>query len=151
MEVFQAGLEDLEAVAEVFDHYRVFYKASSDLEGAREFIRERMQNCDSVIFAARHDGCIVGLTQLYPSFSSVSMRRIWILNDLFVDLSYRKQGVATLLMQAAKDFATETKALQLELATHHTNTTAQSLYATLGYVKDEAFYYYALSLEGEDL
>jgi hypothetical protein len=92
MEVVLAHSEDLEELVALFDQYRVFYKQPSNLEAARHFLKERFQTSDSTIFVARENSCGRGFTQLYPSFSSVSMKRIWILNDLFVETPYRKQG-----------------------------------------------------------
>jgi ribosomal protein S18 acetylase RimI-like enzyme len=146
MEVFQAHSEHLKEISQLFDQYRVFYKASSDPEAARAFLQERFQKGDSVIFAVRHDSQIVGFTQLYPSFSSVSMGHIWILNDLFVAPVYRKQGVASFLLSATVDFARTTKATRITLSTQISNTTAQSIYESLGYCKDEDFYHYSLTL-----
>lgn len=146
MEVFQARFEHLEEVSKLFDQYRVFYQSSSDLEAARKFIQERFQKGDSIIFVVSNDGRIVGFTQLYPSFSSVSMKRVWILNDLFVEQAYRKKGVAKLLLSAAEDFARETEAIRIILATQISNITAQSIYESLGYCKDEEFYHYSLRL-----
>jgi GNAT superfamily N-acetyltransferase len=146
IEVILAGSEDLEEVSQLFDLYRIFYDRSSDLVGARSFIQERFDRQDSQIFVASDRSQLVGFTQLYPSFSSVSMGKIWILNDLFVAESARKQGVAKLLMNAAAAFARETGAIRLSLSTQVTNTTAQSLYRSLGYSKNDDFYYYALTL-----
>lgn len=146
MKVFQAHSEHLEEVSKLFDQYRVFYKSSSDCEAAKQFLKERFEKGDSTIFVASHDGQIVGFTQLYPSFSSVSMKRIWILNDLFVDENYRRNGVAQSLMRAAENFARETGAVRIALATQIANVTAQSLYELRGYVKDEEFYHYTLRL-----
>jgi GNAT superfamily N-acetyltransferase len=139
MEVFQARFEHLEEVSKLFDEYRVFYKQSSDLEAARVFMQERFQKSDSTVFVARDDELIVGYTQLYPSFSSVALKRVWILNDLFVKETYRKQGVAKLLMSAVESFARETGAVRINLSTEVFNMTAQSLYKSFGYIKDEGW------------
>lgn len=146
MEVVVARFEHLEEVSKLFDQYRVFYQQPSDLEAARTFLRERFQKSDSNVFVACDDQRLVGFTQLYPSFSSVSMKRVWILNDLFVKEAYRKKGVATLLMNAAEYFARETRAVRIILSTQVSNTAAQSLYASLGYTKDKDFYHYTLRL-----
>ncbi len=146
MEVRLAGSEDLEAISQLFDLYRVFYSQSSDLAAAQAFIQERFDRQESQIFVAFDRDRIVGFTQLYPSFSSVSMRKIWILNDLFVAASARKQGVAKLLMNAAAAFARETGAIRISLSTQVTNTIAQSLYRSLGYDRSEDFYDYDLTL-----
>lgn len=71
-------------IAPLFDAYRQFYGQTPDLEGARQFLFERLQGGESVIFAVMEGENALGFTQLYPSFSSVSMKPIWILNDLFV-------------------------------------------------------------------
>jgi ribosomal protein S18 acetylase RimI-like enzyme len=147
MEVLIAHVEHLQEVSKLFDRYRVFYKQSSDIEAAKAFLRERFQKHDSIIFVARDNGLIVGFTQLYPSFSSVSMKRAWILNDLFVDEAFRKKGVAKLLMGAAENFARETESVRIVLSTQISNMAAQSLYESLGYIKNKDFCYYTLPLE----
>jgi len=143
MEVYQPEIKHLESIATLFDQYRVFYGQRSDLASARRFLQERLQNRDSVIFVAS-DMHIVGLTQLYPSFSSISMQRIWILNDLFVAATHRKKGIARLLLKTAKQHAQETGAVRIILATQISNISAQTLYESVGYIKDEEFYHYSL-------
>ncbi|WP_404788790.1 GNAT family N-acetyltransferase [Altericista sp. CCNU0014] len=119
----------------------------SDLEAARAFMGERFQKNDSTVFAIRDDESMLGFTQLFPSLSSVSMKRVWILNDLFVREVHRKKGAATLLMSAAENFARETGAVQIILSTQTSNIAARSLYQSLGYCKDENFCHYSLSLQ----
>ena len=147
MEVVLAGAEHLEEVVVLFDLYRVFYNQSSSLEAARHFLQARFQTNDSTIFIARENGCGVGFAQLYPSFSSVSMKRIWILNDLFVQKSHRHQGVAKLLLGAVENYVRETGAVRIILATQISNIAAQVLYESLGYSKDQDFFHYALQLQ----
>jgi ribosomal protein S18 acetylase RimI-like enzyme len=146
MEVVLANFEHLEEVSKLFDQYRVFYKQSSDLEAAKAFIQERFPKNDSTILVAFENDLIVGFTQLYPSFSSVSMKPVWILNDLFVEEAHRKKGVAKSLISAAENFARKTGAVRIILATQTSNTAAQSLYESLGYIKDQDFYHYAVKL-----
>lgn len=146
MEVIIARANHLEEVAKLFDQYRVFYQKTSDLEAARRFIKQRFESQDSTLILARKDDQAVGFTQLYPSFSSISMQRLWILNDLFVVELHRGQGIAKLLMRRAEKYAHETNAVRIILATQTTNTAAQALYESLDYIKDEAFYHYMLRL-----
>ena len=146
MDVFRISLGELNEVAQLFDQYRVFYQAASDIQAAKDFLRARLQKEESVIFAARKGDRLVGFTQLYPSFSSISMKPIWILNDLFVETASRKQGVAKLLMATAEDFARDSVAVRLALSTQVENLIAQSLYQSRGYIKDQAFYHYTLTL-----
>jgi GNAT superfamily N-acetyltransferase len=142
----QATLEDLQDAAALFDEYRIFYGQSSDLEGAVKFLFDRLENQQSVIFLARdtQTGEPAGLAQLYPSFSSVSMKRIWNLNDLYVREAYRNHKVGVALLAKAKDFAVLTGSKGLEIATQVTNLRAQKVYQEFGYVLDEEFYHYYL-------
>jgi GNAT superfamily N-acetyltransferase len=136
----------IDDVVRLFDAYRQFYEQVTDLNGARNFLTERLVKNESVIFLASEDGHPVGFTQLYPSFSSVSMQRTWILNDLFIAPNARGHGVGVALMERAKQFALETDARELTLETAKTNVTAQNLYEKCGWKRDEAFYKYELSM-----
>lgn len=146
--ISRATLDDLDALAPLFDAYRVFYGQSSDLALARTFIEERLQREESAIFIARADRNreALGFTQLYPMFSSVSARRIWVLNDLFVAATARQRGVARALMDRARDFASAAGARRLVLETAEDNRAAQALYESLGYVRETDVRHYALEL-----
>ncbi|HEY8807023.1 MAG TPA: GNAT family N-acetyltransferase, partial [Candidatus Limnocylindria bacterium] len=106
----RAELDDLDALVPLFDGYRQFYAQESDVEPARTFLAERMKRGESVIFLAIVDGEIAGFTQLYPSFSSVSMKRLWVLNDLFVAPAARTSGAGRALLERAERWAAETGA-----------------------------------------
>lgn len=136
MKVITASISYLEQLVPLFDGYRVFYNQPSNSEAARNFLKERLAKQDSVIFLYL-DGSEKGLgfTQLYPSFSSVSMQRIYILNDLFVTSEARKQGVGEALMEHAKQFAIDSGSKGLTLETD-VNNPAQTLYKKLGWKKD---------------
>jgi ribosomal protein S18 acetylase RimI-like enzyme len=146
MNVYQATITDLKGVSHLFDLYRIFYKQPSDYDGAESFISERLENEESVIFVAVHEGKYLGFTQLYPSFSSVSMKRTWILNDLYVHEEARNQGVAQALLDKAKSYAVQSNAKSLELQTAPDNKIAQNLYEKNGYQRDTSFLNYSLAL-----
>ncbi|MGN7410992.1 GNAT family N-acetyltransferase [Sporosarcina sp. SAFN-010] len=146
METYQATIEDLEGVSNLFNSYRMFYEKSSDLEGAKKYIKERLEKEESVIFVVKNGQKFVGFTQLYPVFSSISMKKSWILNDMFVDLEARKLGIGQLLLHKAKDYADKTGAKSVVLETAPDNYAAQKLYEKNGYVRDTQFYHYELSL-----
>jgi ribosomal protein S18 acetylase RimI-like enzyme len=140
-----AKLADLTEVAKLFDAYRVFYKQDSDMGKASDFIKERMENSESVIFCAVDEsGQYLGFTQLYPIFSSVSVQRTWLLNDLYVDAKARGLGVGTKLLNQAKDYTKQTGAKGVALETEMTNVNAQKLYEHLDYEKDDEHFHYFL-------
>jgi ribosomal protein S18 acetylase RimI-like enzyme len=143
VKIRRAAMPDLPRVAELFDGYRQFYGQPADPDGARQFLRERLQAGDSVILVAEKEKRLAGFVQLYPSFSSVSMKRLWILNDLFVTPVHRRQGVARALMaSSAEDFARATVTKGLLLATQKTNAVAKSLYEARGFRLDDQFDHY---------
>ena len=148
--VVRAGTEHTQQVADLFDDYRVFYGRPSDVNAARMFVAERLAKKDSIIYLAhtRSGGAKIplGFTQLYPSFSSVSMKRLWILNDLYVAAEGRRQGVGRALIDHARQLAVETGAKGLILETAIDNTSAQALYDSYGFVRDTEFHRYALDV-----
>jgi GNAT superfamily N-acetyltransferase len=134
--------EELLAVAPLFDAYRVFYKAASDPAGARKFLFDRWRLRESVIFVA-YDGVEPqGFVQLYPIFASVEMRRLWLLNDIFVADNARRSGVGRALMRRAEQHARDTGAGGLTLSTAHDNARAQRLYESERYERDAVFCVY---------
>jgi len=137
----KATIEDADAIANLFDAYRMFYQQPSDIKGATEFITERLQKNESVILLAFIGNVAVGFTQLYPIFTSVGMQRTWLLNDLFVDAAYRGRHIATALLDAAKDFGRSTNSKWLMLQTGSTNAVAQALYEKNGWHKETDIFY----------
>lgn len=143
--VRQATIHDLERVAPLFDAYRVFYRQPSDIAASTRFLRERFQHQESVVMLALdEEGEGAGFVQLYPLFTSVRMARIYLLNDLFVAPRARRRGVGAALMHEAVDYARAVGAVGMTLATAHTNSEAQRLYESLGWVRDEEFREYTL-------
>jgi len=143
----RATIGDLDDLVPLFDGYRQFYGRRSDPAGARAFLRERIERDESVIYLARagaHEAA--GFTQLYPSFSSVSLQPLWILNDLFVRSDVRRGGVARALLERARQHAVETGAKGLVLSTGVTNKSAQALYESCGWRRDDEFFQYYLFL-----
>ena len=133
--------KDREQLSGLFDKYRIFYNQKSDMEGARQFLRKRIKRRESVIFVAEERKQLIGFVQFFPIFSSVSMERTWLLNDLYVNEKARGKGTATALLNAAKEFAKETNAKWLLLQTSSNNFTAQKLYEKNGWVKETDFFY----------
>lgn len=146
-QIVRAEHHHLNVLAPLFDAYRVFYKRPSDVIAAFDFLHDRISNLESVIFLAlAPDGEGLGFVQLYPSFSSVRLCRLWILYDLFVAPEARRLGVGRALMEHAHRFATNTGAGMVELSTAKDNYQAQALYESLGYVRETEFYSYELVL-----
>jgi ribosomal protein S18 acetylase RimI-like enzyme len=137
MKIIQATLNEAGILSNLFDEYRVFYEKDSDIKGADKFLSERIKNNESVVYIALdNDGSGMGFVQLYPSFTSVGMKRLWILNDLYVNSNYRKMGVGEALIKECKKLAKETSAVGLILETRNENLIAQNLYFKTEFIKD---------------
>ena len=142
MKIIQATIQNLEQLIPLFDNYRIFYKQHSSPNAAKEFLTKRFIKNDSIIFMAfDNQNQALGFTQLYPTFSSVSLRRTYILNDLYVASKMRAKGIGEALMNHSKQFATDTKCKGITLETAIDNP-AQKLYERLGWKKDTAVFHY---------
>lgn len=134
MKVRSVTKADIEQLVQLFDQYRQFYRKKSDLGGAKGFLTERLENEDSKIYTCENDkGQLMGFVQLYPLFSSTRMKKFWLLNDLFVNASFRGQGVSIQLIERAKQLVRDTDACGMYLETEKTNTIGNKLYPRVGF------------------
>ena len=133
LEIVTASFDHLPKLAPLFDAYRVFYGQPSDVEAARAFLHERLTFGESIVFIAMLEDRAVGFTQLYPMFSSVSLRRMWILNDLYIEAEVRGQRIGERLIERAVQLAKESGAKGIQLETDQKNTSGQKLYERLGF------------------
>jgi ribosomal protein S18 acetylase RimI-like enzyme len=147
MPVIPATHSDLEDLASLFAGYLDFYEVPRPLPEVRTFLEERMRRGDSTLLIARDGaGRALGFVQLYPFHSSLAMAPAWLLSDLYVVPTARRQGVGEDLMNAARAYAANTGACGIQLETAKTNLAGQALYERLGYARDEVFFTYWLSL-----
>ncbi|ABZ92901.1 GNAT family N-acetyltransferase [Leptospira biflexa] len=144
MKIRQANYLDISKLAELFDLYRQFYGQQSNLTEASRYLLNRMEHGQSIVFLVEDPktGNFLGFTQLYPVFSSISMQRSYILNDLYVRSENRKQGIAKLLLDEAKSFTKHFQGKGLELSTASLNKDARSLYEKQGFVQETEFLTY---------
>lgn len=140
IDVRQAVLSDLDALTPLFDQYRQFQGQGADPDAARAFLRERFDHGESVIFLARDGTMPAGFAQLYPSFSSVALSRVYVLNDLYVHASCRRRGVAARLLSAVEGYAWSLGAARLTLNVARDNRSAQRLYEAQGWQQDDQFF-----------
>ncbi len=138
--VRQAVAADLEPLALLFDQYRQFQGQPSNLATGRTFLAERFDHGESTVFVATVEGAAIGFAQLYPSYSSVSLSRVFILNDLFVHESVRRQQVASELLAAVEAFAWSFGASRVTLNVARTNVAAQHVYTARGWKQDDQFF-----------
>ncbi|MBX2844921.1 MAG: GNAT family N-acetyltransferase [Saprospiraceae bacterium] len=142
MKIIPAGLTQIDDLLPLFDAYRQFYGMTSDLVRAKAFLEARFNNQETTIFMAYENGQSLGFLTLYPTFSSVSMKGDFLLNDLFVHADARGRGIGAALLKKAQEFALQTNAKGLLLETALDNP-AQFLYEKMGFKKTiEGVYHY---------
>lgn len=139
MIVRKASTEDLHQLSTLFDEYRQFYGASSNIKQSYDFLKQRFENQQSVIFIHVKDDVITGFIVLYLGFSSLSCSSYYILDDVYVTPVYRRQGSAKQLIDTAIIFARHENATRISLETQKTNTKSHKLYESMGFVKDSEF------------
>jgi GNAT superfamily N-acetyltransferase len=142
-EVSRATVSDLADLHGLVEKYRAFYKQPEN-DKTLSFLEERIGKEEAIAFIARVEGQAVGFTLLYPTFSTVSLSNIWLLNDLYVEESSRGKGIASELMEVAESAAKSAGATRVFLRTANDNLPAQSLYEGRNWVKDEVFRRYDL-------
>lgn len=152
MRIIKASLEHLDLIAPLFVKYREFYGQLSYPDSSRNFLEKRLKRGESVIYLALADDDdtkLMGFCQLYPSFSSLSLKRVWILNDIYVAEDYRRMLVADKLMREAKKMAKDTQAVRLRASTSNDNEVAIKTYESMGFHLDTEFKNYILPINGD--
>ena len=142
-EISKVNASDLPELHALVEKYRAFYK-QAESDKTLSYLEQRIAYDEAIVFIARLNGAAVGFTLLYPTFSTVSLSNIWLLNDLYVDESARGNGIASELMDVAESAAKSAGATRVFLRTANDNLPAQSLYEGRSWVKDEVFRRYDL-------
>jgi GNAT superfamily N-acetyltransferase len=143
MKIIEANEAHIDQVVALFDAYRVWYGKPSDKPAARSFLLERLREKEATIFVAEDDtGTLVAFTQLYPIFSSVRMKRMWLLNDLFVKPESRGKGISKKLIDRAKDLANSNNACGILLETETSNDIGNQLYPRMGFELESNNFYF---------
>ena len=146
--IIDAESNHIEEVGKLFDLYRQFYEYESNLIESTSYIKERINKKESKIFIAINDiNEAIGFVQLYETFGSLDLGKIVILYDLYVKKDHRKNKIGKQLMLRSHEYAKKINAKRIQLSTATDNFIGQSLYESLGYVKDIDFYTYDLELK----
>ena len=147
-EIIKANVNHIKQVGELFDLYRQFYKYVSNINESTDYISERMKNNESIIFfATNKQKEAMGFVQLYETFGSLDLGKIIILYDLYVKKDHRKNKIGRQLMIKSHEYAKKINAKRIQLSTATDNFIGQSLYESLGYVKDADFYTYDFEIK----
>ena len=142
MIVRQATQDDLTFLAILFDEYRQFYGASSNLAQSQAFLSSRFHNEQCITFMSLKDDQLTGFIQLYFGFSSVECAHYYILDDVYVTPRFRRQGAAMQLIDTAIQYAKHKGAIRISVEAKKDNLEAKRLYDKLGFMQDDSFQHY---------
>lgn len=143
MQINHCTEQQLDTLSTMFNEYRIFYEYPSDLALARAFIAQNLQENRAKIFLLiDDDGVPVGFCQLYPAICSLALRPYYYLSDLYTVQTARRKGYARYLMNYISAHFSKEGAQRLSLDTAKTNTQAQRLYESLGYVREDVYLTY---------
>ena len=146
--IIKAEEKHIEKIGILFDLYRQFYKYESNLIKSTNYIKDRINNNESIIFIAINDANeAIGFVQLYETFGSLDLGKIIILDDLYVKEDHRKNNIGRKLMIKSHEYAKKSNAKRIQLSTAIDNYIGQSLYESLGYVKDANSYTYDFEIK----
>lgn len=143
MMIRKSNISDLDDLAGLFNDYRIFYGQGTDIEKAKGFLKDRLTKNESVVFVAFAGDSMAGFVQLYPVFSSVTMKKRWLLNDLFVKEEFRGRGFSIALIEPAKELCRQTGASGFVLETAKTNIIGNRLYQKLNLHLDTEYNTYS--------
>ena len=146
MRIIQASLEHLDQLTPMFVDYREFYNAMPQQEDSKAFLTERLNKQEAIILLAIENDAALGFCLVYPSFSSVLLRPIWILNDMYVTEESRRKQVANKLLKALAKQARDNNVVRLRVSIHASNEIAQRLYESADFLEDQNFRSYILPL-----
>jgi ribosomal protein S18 acetylase RimI-like enzyme len=136
MRIVPVTKENFEEILPLIAKYQVFYKAVPDTEHNRKFFSQFIDDHSRGVqfIACDDDNRAVGFITLYFTFSSVSASPICILNDLYVDASYKQDTIRSAgnkLIAHGFYYAVRNGYKKVSGTTDYDNFTAQRLYNSI--------------------
>ncbi len=146
MEIKLCEINDLERLAPLFDDYRQHFKQASDLESVRNYLQQRLEANETKIYLVQTGEELHGFVLLYPSFSSIGLAPIWILNDFYLKSGNQKRLMAKALLDQIRLDCHDAGGIRIEVTTRKENHKLHKLYKEYGFEKDYKYDYYFLQL-----
>nr|MBA3826997.1 GNAT family N-acetyltransferase [Ktedonobacterales bacterium] len=110
--IVRVTIEHVAQVTPIFVAYSAFYGRTVAAAAAQQYLHEGVVTGESVIFMAltAEQQEAGGFLQMHPSRSSKWLGRRWIVNDIFVQPTLRRQHIGRRLLAAAQAHAVATTA-----------------------------------------
>lgn len=146
MEIKLCNINDLDRLVPLFDSYRQHFKQASDPEAIKQYLQQRIEADEAIIYLAQSQEDLHGFVVLYPSFSSIGLAPIWILNDFYLKSGNQKRLMAKELLDRIGADCKEQGGIRIEVNTRKENHKLHKLYKDYGFEKDYKYDYYFLQL-----
>ena len=118
-----------------FDPQRFLAPGAGAEAGYGRFLGSQLNEDDSVVFVAEKDGAVIGY--VFAGLEPMSWKELrdacGFIEDVAVEESGRRAGIATALIEAAVDWLRSRGAPRVMLWTAEHNIAAQRLFARLGF------------------
>jgi GNAT superfamily N-acetyltransferase len=130
---------EIEALADIFDQYRVYYDEASDVSRSAAWLDEKLRTSHLRAFVAEDNGRFVGFATTVEVPASLRLAHFWQIRDLFVLTTHRRLGVGRALLASIREAAIASGALRLVLQTEDDNDPALRLYTNSGFAQVEGY------------
>ncbi|GAB2619081.1 N-acetyltransferase [Paractinoplanes abujensis] len=125
--------DTFEAVAALFDEYRVHYGFPSAPHETQAWLAEQVTSGRFAVAAAIESGTVRGFVTTAVLPASLTLGTAWLVRDLFVPPRARRRGVARALLAHVVTAARSAGARRVSLQTEADNEPALTLYAEAGF------------------
>ena len=130
---------EIEALAAIFDQYRVHYGEASDVRRSARWLSQNLETSRIRAFVAEDGDDLLGFAITTDVPASLSLARFWQIRDLYVLPKHRRAGVGRALLASVRAAAVAAGAVRLVLQTEVDNEAALRLYADSSYTVIEGY------------
>lgn len=146
MDIKKCSIKELDDLVPLFDDYRQHFKQASQPEAVKVYLQQRLEADETIIYLAHTGSELHGFVLLYPSFSSIGLAPIWILNDFYLKSGNQKRLMAKRLLDRVTQDCQDAGAVRVEVTTRKENSKLHKLYKDYGFQKDYKYDYYFLPI-----
>ncbi|MCG8308587.1 MAG: GNAT family N-acetyltransferase [Cytophagales bacterium] len=98
-------------------------------------IREMREHPCAVVFFAVSEGKYVGICTCFYAYSTFLAKPLLNIHDIYVEESFRGNGIGKLLIKAVEDVAIQKKCGKITLEVRKDNLNARDLYKSQGFTE----------------
>jgi len=125
---------DRQSVLRLMTQYYKFYQVTPPCDDSVHSLLDLLLNQPDrgIQFLCEINTQVAGFATLYTTFSTLRAQKAMVMNDLFVDPQYRRNGVGSALMTQCRDYVRQNGFAFMEWVTSRDNLTAQRFYESQG-------------------